>query len=874
MYDRRQENAMTPATQSPPQVDVQQLVQEADLGGRRPVGLVKTLLFAVCIGWSLLQLWYASPLPFTLRIVVLNATEMRSLHLALALLLAYLAYPFGKRSSREAIPYMDWALAAVGAFCAAYIFLFYRELSTRSGQPTDLDIAVAVVGVLLLLEATRRVVGPPMAIIAGLMLVYAFAGPYMPDAIAHKGVSLSKAASHYWLTTEGVFGVALGVSASYIFLFVLFGALLEKAGAGGYFIKVAYALLGHLRGGPAKAAVVSSGLMGMISGSSVANVVTCGTFTIPLMKRVGYTPEKAGAIETAAGVDGQIMPPVMGAAAFLMAEYVGVPYIEIVKNAALPALMSYIALFYIAHLEACKAGIHGLPRAPGASTLARLVGFGMTVCGVILLANVVYYGLGWVKTVMGNGAIWVVVPAIAVAYVGIVKLVSMEPDLEIDDPNAEMLVLPPVKDTILAGLHYLLPVVLLIWALLVEELSPGLSAFYATISLIVILLTQKPLIAFFRGESNPLGRFNQAWTDLVEGLELGARNMIGIGIATACAGIIVGTVTVTGLGLVMTDLVEAISGGNLMGMLSLVAVACLILGMGMPTTANYIVVSTLMAPVVVELGAQSGLVVPLVAVHMFVFYFGLMADVTPPVGLASFAAAAIAKADPIKTGIQAFWYSIRTGILPFMFIFNTNLLLIDIESWWHLLLTVVISIAGMLVFAAATQGWFIRRSRWYESVALLLVTFTMLRPGFWLDQVSEKYRVEPGTKMMELAAAARPDSSLRLRIEGMTLEGENVKKTVLLPLKGEGDARQRIAKAGVTIMSTPNGVEILAVSLKGAADKAGFEQGFKVTGVEVEADRMDKEWLYLPALLLLVIILLFQRMRPEDIVDRHAPSAA
>ena len=865
---------MTAPVQSTPEVDVQQLVQEADLGGRKPVGMVKTLLFVVCIGWSLVQLWYASPLPFTLRVFVLNATEMRSLHLGLAIFLAYLAYPFGKRSSRTSVPYLDWAMALVGSFCAAYLFLFYRELSTRPGEPTTFDIVVAVAGLLMLLEATRRVVGPPMAIIATLMLVYAFAGPYMPDAVAHKGVSLAKAVSHYWVTTEGVFGVALGVSASYIFLFVLFGALLEKAGAGGYFIKVAYALLGHMRGGPAKAAVVSSGLMGMISGSSVANVVTCGTFTIPLMKRVGYTGEKAGAIETAAGVDGQIMPPVMGAAAFLMAEYVGVPYVEIVKNAALPAVMSYIALFYIAHLEACKAGIHGLARAPGASTLGRLVGFGMTVCGVILLANVVYYGLGWVKDVMGNAAVWVIVPAIAVAYVAIVKLVSLEPDLEIDDPNAEMLVLPPVKDTILAGLHYLLPVVLLIWALLVEELSPGLSAFYATISLIVILLTQKPLLAFFRRESHPLGKLKQSWADLVEGLQLGARNMIGIGIATACAGIIVGTVTVTGLGLVMTDLVEAISGGNLMGMLALVAVACLILGMGMPTTANYIVVSTLMAPVVVELGAQAGLVVPLVAVHMFVFYFGLMADVTPPVGLASFAAAAIARADPIRTGIQAFWYSIRTGILPFMFIFNTNLLLIGITSWWHLLMTVVVSIAGMLVFAAATQGWFVRRSRWYESVALLLVTFTMLRPGFWLDQFSEKYRVEPGTKLMELATAAGPDSSLRVRIEGTTLEGENVKKTVLLPLKGEGSAAQRIAKAGVTIMSTPNGVEVMAVGLKSVADKAGFEQGFKVTGVEVLADRMEKEWLYLPAFLLLVIVLLIQRMRPEDVVARPAPNAA
>ena len=874
VHDRGQENTITASIPSPPPVDVQQLVQEADLGGRRPVGPVKTLLFAVAIGWSLLQLWYASPLPFTLGIFVLNATEMRSLHLALGLFLAYLAYPFGKRSSRASVPPLDWALAATAAFCAAYLFLFYRELSTRPGEPTAFDIAVAVTGILLLLEATRRVVGPPMAIIAGLMLVYALAGAYMPDAIAHKGVSLSKAASHYWLTTEGVFGVALGVSASYIFLFVLLGGLLEKAGAGNYFIKVAYALLGHLRGGPAKAAVVSSGLMGMISGSSVANVVTCGTFTIPLMKRVGYTPEKAGAIETAAGVDGQIMPPVMGAAAFLMAEYVGVPYLEIVKNAALPAAMSYIALFYIAHLEACKLGIHGLPRAPEASTLGRLVGFGMSVSGVILLANAVYYGLGWVKTALGSGAIWVIVPAIAAAYVGLVKLVAREPDLAIDDPNAEVLVLPPVKDTILAGLHYLLPVVLLIWALLVEELSPGLSAFYAVVSLVIILLTQKPLLAFFRGESHLLARFKRGWIDLVGGLELGARNMIGIAIATACAGIIVGTVTVTGLGLVMTDLVEAISGGNLIGMLALVAVASLILGMGMPTTANYIVVSTLMAPVVVELGSQSGLVVPLVAVHMFVFYFGLMADVTPPVGLASFAAAAIARADPIKTGITAFWYSIRTGILPFMFIFNNELLLIGIRSWWSLLLTVVTSITGMLVFAAATQGWFLRRSRWYESVALLLVTFTLLRPGFWLDQFTTKYRVEPGAALVELATAAPPDSGLRVRIEGTSLEGQEVRKTVLLPLVGEGSGPQRIAKAGLTILTTPNGVEVMAVRLKGAADKAGFEQGFKVTGVELPADRPAKEWLYPPALLLLAIVFLLQRVRREEAIERSAARAS
>ena len=862
------------ASTPPPAVDLQQLVQEADLGGRTPQGLMRAVVFSACIAWSLLQLWYASPLPYALHVFVLNDTQMRSLHLAFAVFLAFLVYPFGKRSSRKVVPAADIVLAAVAAFCSAYLYLFHRELAQRPGQPITSDFVVAVVGVILLLEATRRVVGPPMAIIALIMLGYAFAGPYMPDTIAHKGVSLSKAVSHYWLSSEGVFGVALGVSSSYIFLFVLFGALLEKAGAGNYFIQVAYSLLGHLRGGPAKAAVVSSGLMGMISGSSVANVVTCGTFTIPLMKRVGYPAHKAGAIETAAGVDGQIMPPVMGAAAFLMAEYVGVPYAEICRNAALPAAISYIALFYIAHLEALKLGIQGLPRPAGATTLGRLAGLGMTICGVILLANVVYFGLGWIKGWLGDYAIFVVVPLLVLAYLGILRTVASKPDLRTPAPDEPVLELPPVKETILAGLHYLLPVVLLIWALLVEDLSPGLSAFYAAISLIVILLTQKPLLAWFRGEASPLARVREGWADLVDGLQLGARNMIGIGIATACAGIIVGTVSLTGLGLVMTEMVEVISAGNLIAMLLLVAVVCLVLGMGMPTTASYIVVSTLMAPVVVELGSQQGLVVPLVAAHMFVFYFGLMADVTPPVGLASFAAAAVARTDPIKTGITAFFYSIRTGILPFIFIFNTDLLLIGIHSWWQALLTIVTAIVAMLLFAAGTQGWFLRRSRWYESVALLLVTFTLLRPGFWIDLGWQAYRVESPAQLVQIADTAPDSARLRLRIEGTTIEGNEVQKTVLLPLGEKGPALQRLRKAGLTVMAAGDKVDVLAVALRSPAAKAGFEQGFTITGVEVAADRPAKQWLYLPALLLLAIVALLQRRRPDTAPAAVATPAA
>jgi TRAP-type uncharacterized transport system fused permease subunit len=461
-----------------------------------------------------------------------------------------------------------------------------------------------------------------------------------------------------------------------------------------------------------------------------------------------------------------------------------------------------------------------------------------------------------------------------VLYLVLLRVVAAEPDLVIDDPEAEVIELPPLKETLLAGLHYLLPVVLLIWVLMVEHLSPGLSAFYATALLIVILLTQKPLIAMFRGEAAPLASLFAGWSDLVAGLQTGARNMIGIAIATAAAGIVVGTVSITGFGLVMTDLVEAISAGNMIFMLGLVAVICLILGMGMPTTASYIVVSTLMAPVVVELGAQSGLVVPLVAVHMFVFYFGLMADVTPPVGLAAFAAAAISRGDYLRTGFTAFWYSIRTGILPFMFIFNTELLLIGVHSFGHLILTVVAAVTAMLVFAAATQGWFLVRSRWYESVAMLLVTFTLLRPDFWMDFAFPRFAVAPAQNFMEMVRDAPPNGSLRLRIEGTNLEGKEIRKTVLLPLGAGDTAAKRLAGAGLTTLSVPGGVQVAAVGLHSKADRAGFEQGFAITAIETPVSRPAQEWMFIPALLVLGGIVLLQRRRSDTAAVQAVASAA
>ncbi|MCF8151468.1 MAG: TRAP transporter permease [Sulfuritalea sp.] len=843
---------------------LKQLVAEADTGGRKPTGIVAKFVMMTALAWSLFQLWIASPLPFSLGIFVLNDTQSRAIHLGFAVFLAFLAYPAFKGSPRNRIPVLDWVIALVAVFCASYLFLFYAELSTRPGQPSTLDLVASVGGIALLLEAARRSLGLPMVILALTFIGYIFLGPHMPDMIAHKGASLGKGMSHLWLTTEGVFGVALGVSSGFIFLFVLFGALLETAGAGNYFIKSAISLLGHLRGGPAKAAVLASAATGVISGSSIANVVTTGTFTIPLMKRVGYRPDKAAAVEVAASVDGQIMPPVMGAAAFLMVEYVGIPYTQVLKHAILPALISYIALFYIVHLEAMKADIRGIPRDDPGPLRNRMVSWLMTVSGVIVLAGVVYYGFGWIKHVAGDASLYIVAVLMLAAYIGLLKFGSHYPELHMDDPNLPIEKLPPAGPTLKSGLHFLLPVVALIWNLMVEELSPALSAFWATMFLMFILVTQRPIIAFFRERGELLASVREGFGDLLTGLVTGARNMIGIGVATATAGIIVGTVTLTGVGLVMTELVELISGGNLMVMLGLVAVISLILGMGLPTTANYIVVSTLMAPVVVELGAQSGLLVPLIAVHLFVFYFGLMADVTPPVGLASYAAAGIARCDPIKTGVTAFGYSIRTAILPFMFIFNTQLLLIGIDSYWHLFLTVSTAILANLMFAAATQGWFITRNKIWEAALLLLVTFTLFRPGYWMDMVYPPYERVAPTRIMEIVDTAETDKRLRMWIEGEDINARKVSKGILLPLGDKAPARQRLDAIGLRLLPSGETVDILSVKFGSRAEKLGVEQGFKITALEVATQRPDKEWFFIPALAVLGLVVFLQRRRARN----------
>jgi TRAP transporter 4TM/12TM fusion protein len=792
--------------------------------------------------------------------------------------LAFCAFPAFKRSSRTVSPWGDWVLAAVGAFCAAYLFLFYRELATRPGSPTTMDVLVGLTGVAIMLEATRRAMGFGMLVTTGLFMAFVFLGPFMPEVIQHRGASLSRFISHMWLTTEGVYGVALGGSVQFIFLFVLFGTLLDIAGAGNYMLQVSLALLGHLRGGPAKVAVVSSALNGIVSGSSVSNVVSGGIFTIPLMKRTGYSGTQAGAIEAASSINGQIMPPVMGAAAFLMVEYVGIPYSEIIKHAALPAIISYIALFYIVHLEALKLDLKPLQRDRQPTWRERAIGWGLGLSGTIGVCAILYYVISAVRAVAGEAAGWVLAALALAAYVGLMAYSSRYPDMPVDDPEAPNLRLPLPWPTVRAGLHFFIPIVVLLWALMVEELSPGLSAFWATVTAMAMVVLQPLMLSLFRPGGAPeraAAALRHGLADLWRGLVLGARNMIGIGVACASAGLIVGVITLTGMGLMMTDFIEAVAAGNVLVMLVLTAVVCLLIGAGVPTTANYILVATLMAPVIVELGARSGLVIPLIAVHMFVFYFGILADVTPPVGLASYAAAAISGDDPNATGWQATWYSLRTTVLPFVFIFNPQLLLIGLGSWVEVVLVCVSGVVASLLFAAATMRWFRTRCSWPEVALLLVATFLFFRPDWVIDQFSPRYVAAPAADIYKVADQLTEDQWLVVGIAGETLEGKAQTKTVAIPMGKGTNGRERLRDAGVTLSQLGADVEVAQVKFGSRARKLGLEQGYKIAELKLpNPARPSQHWVFIPAGLLAFAVWWLQGLRTRRAatpVEANAP---
>ena len=847
---------------------------EVDLetGNRNPKSaLIRNILIYVAMAWSVFQLYVSSPLVLEIT-PWMNADVVKRVHVSFAGFLAFLTYPAFKRSSRFIIPWTDWIMGFL--IVASCLYLVYnqvwdsRAFEMRLGVPNSADLFLSVIGLILLLEATRRSLGPPLMVVAIIALTYAFLG-----AGGYGGASLNKIVSHMWITTEGAFGIAVGVSASMVFLFVLFGALLERAGAGNYFIRVAYALTGHYRGGPAKAAVVSSAMTGMISGSSIANVVTTGTFTIPLMKRVGFPSEKAGAIEVASSTNGQLTPPIMGTAAFLMVEYVGVSYIEVIKHAFLPAVISYIALIYIVHLEALKSGMEGLKRTNKLNKVDRLIGISSVLIVLGALVWVLPPFFEFIKIIAGEATTLLVALIMVFSYLGLLYSVSRMSDL----PSGEIIEIPEIGKTVKAGLHFLLPVILLIWLLTVERFSPETSVYWATMFMMFIVLTQKCILAIFRRQSNLRSHLVSSLTDLKLGFVNGARNMIGVGVATTAAGIIVGTVTLTGVGQLIIGWVEFIAAGNLFLILLFTAMISLILGMGLPTTANYIVVSSLMAPVIMSLGAANNVAIPLIAAHMFVFYFGILADDTPPVGLAAYAAAAISKGDPIRTGIQGFIYDMRTAVLPFIFIFNTQLLMIGIDSVISFISVVTSSVIAILLFAAATQGYWLVKNRLWETVLMLVVAFMFFRPGYFWDKVDPPYENISGQELFKVADTMSEGEPIRFVVEGETIEGVVRSYTFLLPLADGQTGRERVNNTGLQIDDLFGDMEV-AMVLPGISNSrainkqvesikvAGVDSGWIITSVLKERETRPKQIVYIPAILLIGMVGLVQLRRKRKIV--------
>lgn len=591
-------------------------------------GIMAKIVSAIAITFSIFQL-------YTATFGVLDAQLQRAVHLGFGLALVYLLYPTRKSWSRTKLHPFDLLLAILGAAAPAYILIEYNQLVMRSGLVTTPDLVVGILGILLVVEATRRVVGIPMVTVVLLFLAYAFAGPYMPGVLAHRGLTLSQLVGHLFFTTEGIFGIPLGVSSTFIFLFILFGAYLESTGLGKFFIDLANSIAGWASGGPAKVAVLSSGLMGTVSGSSVANVVGTGSLTIPMMKKLGYHKNFAGAVEAAASTGGQLMPPVMGAAAFLMAEFVGVPYIDIVKAAVIPALLYFTGVWLGVHFEAKRSSLKGLPREQ----------------------------------------------------------------------------LPKMSRLLVERGHLAIPLVVIVY-LLVTGYTPMRAALVAIVLSIICSALRKST------RMKPI--------EIVRGLDKGARNVLSVLVACASAGIVIGVVTKTGVGLKLASGLLTLSGGMLLPTMFFTMITAIVLGMGVPTTANYVITSTIAAPAIIQMG------VPVLAAHMFVFYFGIIADVTPPVALAAFAGAGIAGGNALRTGVNAAKLAIAAFIIPYMFVLSPVILMID-ATIPGLVVTTVTAIIGMIALSSALIGYLADNCRIYERILLIAGGLLLIDPGTVTD---------------------------------------------------------------------------------------------------------------------------------------------
>ncbi len=635
------------------EIDLTAMVDEGII--RTPGKTLAFIIFIIGILWSLFHFYTAGA-------GLLTATLQRSVHLSVGLALCFLFYPFNKKKegAYTSIPWYDLLLAIAGFVSVFYVYYFYTELVWRVGSPTRIDLLMGGLAVALILLAAHRAFGLVLPIVTLVFLSYPFIGPYLPDLIGHGGYRTVRVINDLYLTNTGIFGIPIGVTSTFVFIFVLFGSFFQVSGAGLYVVKLAFATMGRFRGGPAKAAVMASGFMGSIVGSSVANTVVTGSITIPMMKKTGFSPEVAGGVETAASTDGQFLPPIMGAAAFVMAEFTGIPYWQICIAAALPAIISYFGLLAIVHLQAAKTGMKAMPKKD----------------------------------------------------------------------------IPPFIPTFIKGIYYWIPICVLIYYLIIARLTPITAGYFAILAVLGIMLVIR-LIKFvevaqggrYTPNENILMQLKGLWADFLEGLNSAAKSMAGITVACACAGIIVGVVTMTGLGQSMILLLSALAGDRLLVLLLLAAGISIILGLGLPTTAKYVIMASLVAPAILTIAPQ----VPVIAVHLFILYYAILADDTPPVGVAAYAAAAVARSEPIKTGLLGFKFDLGAFLLPFMFVYNPEFLLID-TTWYKAVLVALTSLFGIYCFSAVIQCWLFTRLKLWEQALLLVIALSMIWPT-WISDI-------------------------------------------------------------------------------------------------------------------------------------------
>jgi len=853
---------------------IQQQIEELDYHGRVMGGRLAAALAVIAAAWSLFQLWIASPLPTSLGVFIVKAEQARAVHLGFALLLAYLMYPALRRWSQKPLGPFDVTLALAGLGSAWYIAIFFEDIRARHGilaeWPTDwlgtipIEAIVGGAGILLLLEATRRAVGIPLVVVALIFLAYSVFGQEMPAIVSHKGVSVERLIGYQWLDQEAIFGIPIDVSTRFIFLFVMFGALLERAGAGRYFLDLSFALVGRHRGGPAKASILASGMTGMISGSSIANVVTTGTFTIPIMRQTGMPATKAGAIEVAASTNGQLMPPIMGAAAFVMAEFLGVDYFDVIVAAFIPAVISYIALFYLSHIEALKLGLTGMPKADLPHLRATFWAGAHFLIPVAVLVYLLMVERWTTETAIFYATMWLMLTILAGRLV---------PDALGQTRRILMLAAPILVAFVLRwgpdvanGLAWLAA-----WAVGASDAAPtviplvGMGPINAVVLALGLTVLVTALFAWLQyGEGKNVAV--NAWSgiaDIVGGLIAGGRGMVPIAIAVAAAGIIVGAVSMSGLGNAMTGIVERIAGGDIIILLAMTAIVCIILGMGLPTTANYLIVASLLATVVRDVGLAAGYEFPLIAIHLFVFYYGLLADSTPPVCLAAFAASAISKASPLKTGVQSFMYDIRTAVLPWVFLFNTQLLLIGVESVVQGVLVFVASLAAILGFAALTQWWMFVRLRIWEGVLLLAAIFCLFRPGYVMDRIHAPFVPVDIAAYAAGEIAPEPGERVRIEVRRETDYGPRYKLfTLTVPEAPAGSG----GPFGLTLEPAPDkdGWSVADVAFMSPAEEVGFglQHEDYVTSIAVEQPgQPSRYWIYLLGFALLAGAVGSQRLR-------------